>query len=59
MVEYIKEKDKIWNVSYFGNSTNKNTLNKPLINVKEKFHTGLSAFISDQVIQKELLDMIK
>ncbi len=59
MVEYIKEKDKIWNVSYFGNSTNKNTLNKPLINVKEKFHTGLSAFINDKVIQKELLDMIK
>ena len=58
MVQYIKEKDKIFNVFY--NDKNTNTINtlsdNKLIDEKKKLHTGIIAYVKGLDKQKELLD---
>lgn len=58
MVQYVKEKDKIFNVFY--NDKNTNTINtvdnNKLIDEKKKLHTGIIAYVEDLDKQRELLD---
>ena len=58
MVQYIKEKDKIFNVFY--NDKNTNTINtvvdNKLIDEKKNLHTGIIAYIEGLDKQRELLD---
>lgn len=61
MVQYVKEKDKIFNVFY--NDKNTNTINtvvdNKLIDEKKKLHTGIIAYVEDLDKQRELLDYEK
>lgn len=58
MVQYIKEKDKIFNVFY--NDKNTNTINtvvdNKLIDEKKNLHTGICTYVEDFDKQRELLD---
>ena len=58
MVQYVKEKDKIFNVFY--NDKNTNTINtvvdNKLIDEKKNLHTGIIAYIEGLDKQRELLD---
>lgn len=58
MVQYIKEKDKIFNVFY--NDKNTNTINtvvdNKLIDEKKNLHTGIITYVEDFDKQRELLD---
>lgn len=58
MVQYIKEKDKIFNVFY--NDKNTNTINtvvdNKLIDEKKNLHTGICTYVKDFDKQRELLD---
>ena len=58
MVQYIKEKDKIFNVFY--NDKNTNTINtvvyNKLIYEKKNLHTGICTYVEDFDKQRELLD---
>ncbi|WP_286315778.1 hypothetical protein [Romboutsia ilealis] len=58
MVQYIKEKDKIFNVFY--NDKNTNTINtvvdNKLIDEKMNLHTGIITYVEDLDKQRELLD---
>ncbi|CED93535.1 Prokaryotic membrane lipoprotein lipid attachment site profile [Romboutsia ilealis] len=58
MVQYIKEKDKIFNVFY--NDKNTNTINtvvdNKLIDEKKNLHTGILTYVEDFDKQRELLD---
>lgn len=58
MVQYIKEKDKIFNVFY--NDKNTNTINtvvdNKLIDEKMNLHTGIITYVEDFDKQRELLD---
>lgn len=58
MVQWIKEKDKIFNVFYNDKNTNTiNTLvNNQLIDENKKLHTGIIAYVKGLDKQKELLD---
>ncbi len=58
VVQYIKEKDKIFNVFY--NDKNTNTINtvvdNKLIDEKMNLHTGIITYVEDFDKQRELLD---
>ena len=58
MVQYVKEKDKIFNVFY--NDKNTNTINtvvdNKLIDEKKNLHTGICTYVEDFDKQRELLD---
>lgn len=58
MVQYVKEKDKIFNVFY--NDKNTNTIytvnNNKLIDEKKKLHTGIIVYVENLDKQRELLD---
>ena len=58
MVQYVKEKDKIFNVFY--NDKNTSTINtvvdNKLIDEKKNLHTGIIAYIEGLDKQRELLD---
>ena len=58
VVQYIKEKDKIFNVFY--NDKNTNTINtvvdNKLIDEKKNLHTGICTYVEDFDKQRELLD---
>ena len=58
MVQYVKEKDKIFNVFYNDKNTNTiNTVNdNKLIDEKKKLHTGIIAYVENLDKQRELLD---
>ena len=58
MVQYVKEKDKIFNVFYNDKNTNTiNTVNdNKLIDEKKKLHTGIIVYVENLDKQRELLD---
>ena len=58
MVQYVKEKDKIFNVFYNDKNTNNiNTVvDNKLIDEKKNLHTGIIAYIEGLDKQRELLD---
>lgn len=60
MIQYVKEKCKIFNVFY--NNKNTNTINtvidNKLINEEEKLHTGIITYVDGVDKQRELLDYI-
>lgn len=58
MVQYVKEKDKIFNVFYNDKNTNtiNTVINNKLIDEKKKLHTGIITYVEDLDKQRELLD---
>lgn len=60
MIQYLKEKDMIFNVFY--NDKNTNTINtvidNKLINENDKLHTGIITYVEGLDKQKELLDYV-
>jgi hypothetical protein len=59
-VDFIKEKNKFWQVSYTDNEkfTIKTTIDKDLINKSNKLHTGIATYVESIDDQERLLNEI-
>lgn len=57
MIKYLKDKNKIWEIFYNDkeSGTIKTTIDKKLLNPKEKLYTGIITYVNTIDIQRELL----